>query len=216
MLEHATVDEADLLMFLLCTGVREAEAASACWTDIDLDAKVHKVTEHLNLDYIPKDKEEGNVQLPDVLIERLRARRAWMPHSRLIFPKGNGMSNGHLLRIIKQLGLRAGANCGHCVNKRGLSCANHPVCSRWIRRCCLNDQAERRLEARTRSGLTWHRSCIYSEVHTVNVYGHRSRTKSATLTGPHERFSAAPMRLSRMYWSNSLGKTRRSRRPTRF
>lgn len=132
MLEHATVDEADLLMFLLCTGVREAEAASACWTDIDLDAKVHKVTEHLNLDYIPKDKEEGNVQLPDVLIERLRARRAWMPHSRLIFPKGNGMSNGHLLRIIKQLGLRAGANCGHCVNKRGLSCANHPVCSHII------------------------------------------------------------------------------------
>jgi integrase len=138
MLEHAIVDEADLLMFLLCTGVREAEAASACWTDIDLDAKIHKFTERLNLDYVPKDKEEGNVQLPYVLIEGLRARRARMPHSRLGFPTGDGKPNGHLLRIIKQLGLRAGANCGHCLNKRGLSCAKHPVCSHAGRRTTLH------------------------------------------------------------------------------
>jgi integrase/recombinase XerD len=39
---------------------------------------------------------------------------------------------GHLLRTIKELGLRAGVNCGYCINKQGLSCATHPVCREVI------------------------------------------------------------------------------------
>jgi integrase/recombinase XerD len=132
MMEHATIDEADLLTFFLCTGVREQEAQYACWTDVDLEAKVHTVTEHLDLGYTPKDKEEGDIQLPDVLVDRLRARRERMPHTRLIFPGAEGKANGHILRVIKRLALRAGVNCGHCVNKRGLPCATHAVCRHVI------------------------------------------------------------------------------------
>jgi integrase/recombinase XerD len=40
--------------------------------------------------------------------------------------------NGHALRIIKRLALRAGVNCGHCVNKKGLSCSEHPVCRHFV------------------------------------------------------------------------------------
>jgi integrase len=32
---------------------------------------------------------------------------------------------------LKNLALRAGLNCGSCVNKVGQSCGEHPVCDRW-------------------------------------------------------------------------------------
>jgi integrase len=128
MLGYADQDTADLLQFFLCTGVREQEAQHACWSDVDLDRKTYTVTEHLDLGYRPKDKEEGTVPIPDSLVEVLRDRRKRHPKGRLIFPGPNGKLNGHLLRIIKSLALRAGVNCGFCVNKAGQSCLTHPVC----------------------------------------------------------------------------------------
>ena len=128
MFSAATVDEADLLHFLLCTGTREQEMQFACWSDVDLIAKTYTVTEHRNLGFVPKDKEEGIIPLPDVLVDRLRARRKRYPKSQLIFPTRGNVPQGHALRIVKRLALRAGVNCGHCVNKQGKSCATHPVC----------------------------------------------------------------------------------------
>lgn len=124
----ATEDERDLLTFLLCTGTREQEVQYACWSDVDLSSKQYRVTEHLDLGFRPKDKDEGLVPLADVLVDRLTARRKRYPKSRLIFPGSDGKPDGHLLRIIKRLALKAGANCGHCTNKAGKSCATHPVC----------------------------------------------------------------------------------------
>jgi integrase/recombinase XerD len=49
-----------------------------------------------------------------------------------VFPTADNKPDGHLLRIVKSLGFRAGLNCGHCVNKAGLSCATHPVCKHVI------------------------------------------------------------------------------------
>jgi integrase/recombinase XerD len=42
-----------------------------------------------------------------------------------------GGVEGHFLHKLKRLTLRAGLNCGHCVNKKGLSCKKHPVCDNW-------------------------------------------------------------------------------------
>lgn len=128
MLDHATVDEADLLHFLLGTGARDQEARFACWSDLDLVAKTHTITEHRDLGFTIKDREEGILQLPDALVERLRLRRQRYPKDRLIFPTESGRPNGHLLRMIKQLALRAGINCGQCIAKNGQSCAEHPIC----------------------------------------------------------------------------------------
>lgn len=132
MFAHASRDEADLLLFLLCTGVRDQEAACACWSDIDLIRKTYTVTEHPDLGFRPKDKEEGDIPIPDVLVEALTERRKRSPRARLVFPGRNGKPNGHALRIVKRLALRAGVNCGHCINRKGLSCANHPVCRQFI------------------------------------------------------------------------------------
>lgn len=129
---EATRDEADLLSFLLCTGARDKEAQFACWSDIDFTCKVYTVTEHLDLGYKPKDREEGPIPIPDQLVEVLQLRRKRYPHTRLIFPGKSGNPNGHALRIIKKLALRAGVNCGHCTNKKGQSCATHPVCRHVI------------------------------------------------------------------------------------
>jgi integrase/recombinase XerD len=125
---HATSDESDLLHFLLCTGAREQEAQFVCWSDVDLERQTYTVTEHLDLGYRPKDKEEGTLPIPELLVETLKVRRRRYPHTRLIFPGKHGKPNGHALRTIKRLALRAGVNCGQCVNKARKSCATHPVC----------------------------------------------------------------------------------------
>jgi integrase len=132
MFEHATPDESDLLHFLLCTGAREQEAQFVCWSDVDLERQTYTVTEHLDLGYRPKDKEEGTLPLPELLVDTLKARRKRFPKTRLIFPGKNGKPNGHALRIVKQLALRAGVNCGQCVNKARKSCETHPVCRNVI------------------------------------------------------------------------------------
>jgi integrase/recombinase XerD len=128
----ATQDEADLLHFFLCTGAREQEAQFVCWPDVDLELKTYTVTEHLDLGYKPKDKEEGSLPIPDVLVNVLKARRVRHSKTRLIFPGKGGKPNGHALRIIKRLALRAGVNCGQCRTKAGKSCAAHPVCRQFV------------------------------------------------------------------------------------
>jgi integrase/recombinase XerD len=132
MLGVSDQEESDRLNFLLCTGTREQEAQYACWSDIDLDARTYTVTEHLDLGFKPKDKEEGTIPIPSFLVDMLRARRERYPAARLVFPTPENRPDGHLLRLVKSVGLRAGLNCGHCVNKAGKSCATHPVCKHVI------------------------------------------------------------------------------------
>ena len=132
MFDAAGEDEADLLYFLLCTGARDGDASFACWTDLDLVAKSYTVTEHLDLGYRPKDKEEGSLPIPDLLVERMKARRKRYPKTQLIFETSKAKPERHMLRIIKDLALRAGVNCGECVNKKGKSCAKYPVCKHVI------------------------------------------------------------------------------------
>jgi integrase len=62
------------------------------------------------------------------LVTVLRERRKRYPHTRLIFQRSNGGPDYRLLAKFKRLALRASVNCGHCVNKRGKSCADSPVC----------------------------------------------------------------------------------------
>ena len=131
LLRVADREESELLQFFLFTGAREQEVQYATWRDVDLDAKTFTVREKLDLGFTPKDKEEGAIPIPDSLVELLRARRRRYPNSRLIFTNSQGNPNGHFLRILKRLGMRAGLNCGHCYNRAGLPCSKHAVCSRF-------------------------------------------------------------------------------------
>ena len=134
MLSHADDEERDLVLFLLGTGAREQEVMFATWRDVDFKRGVFAVTEKNDgeLRWTPKDKEQGEIPLLDGLVDRLKKRRQRFPTTRLIFPSPEGKPNGHLLRKVKRLALRAGVNCGECLNDRGQSCKTHPVCERAI------------------------------------------------------------------------------------
>jgi integrase/recombinase XerD len=124
-------EELDLLQFFLFTGSRDQEVQFATWADVDFVTKSFSVTEKLDLNFSPKDKEEGSIPIPNALVASLRERRKRNPGTRLIFPGPRGNADGHLLRILKQIGFREGMNCGHCYNKAGKCCANGPTCKRF-------------------------------------------------------------------------------------
>jgi integrase len=131
LLEFANQEESELIQFFLYTGARDQEVQFATWRDVDFAGKTFSITEKLDLGFSPKDKEEGDIPVPDSLLDLLRARRQRYPKARLIFPTADGRPDGHFLRTVKQLALRAGMNCGHCHNKVGHCCATNPVCDRF-------------------------------------------------------------------------------------
>jgi integrase len=106
LFSHATLEESDRLHFLFCTGTREQEAQYACWPDLDLHSRTYTITEHLDLGFRPKDGEEGTIPIPSLLVDILKARRLRHPLSRLVFTTKSGKPDGHLLRLVKRVGLR--------------------------------------------------------------------------------------------------------------
>jgi integrase/recombinase XerD len=118
------------LQFFLCTGAREKEPAHATWRDVDLEERTFSITEkrEARLQFTTKDHEEVIVPLPDFMVALLFDRRKRYPTGRLIFPGKDVRVEGHFLRALKKLALRGGLNGGHCTNKLGKSCLDHPVC----------------------------------------------------------------------------------------
>lgn len=127
----ANQEEFELFQFLLGTGVREQEAMYATWQDVDFYNKMFKVTEKFDLGFTPKDKEEGSIPIPDTLVALLQCRRLRYPDTRLIFALPDGKPNGHMLRTLQRLALRAGLNCGGCFNRAGQCCKDKAICHHW-------------------------------------------------------------------------------------
>lgn len=123
-------------MFFYGCGGREQEVDHGLWTDVCFERSIFYIEEKTEkkdaMEFITKDREEGEIPLDDVLMQRLRKRRERYPNTRLIFPGRDGKPSGHLLRIVKKLALRSGMNCGQCINEKGQSCEKYPVCRRAI------------------------------------------------------------------------------------
>jgi integrase/recombinase XerD len=124
-------DDKELWRFFLGTGFREAEASVAEYPDINSEKKNISVLEKPYFDFKPKDCEKRSVPIPDSLIAMLTARKNG---SSLIFGK-DGRPDGHLLRRLKTVAFNGRLNCGKCVgtvNHKEVSCADAPVCEKWI------------------------------------------------------------------------------------
>jgi len=130
MLKVATDEEAILIEFLVGTGLREGEVMHACFADIDFDRRLITVQDKPQYKFKVKDREERAVPISTSLTASLLMRRSHKSSNHLIFPAPNGQPDGHLLRRLKALHLRAGLNCGRCVSKGGKSCVDHPVCQK--------------------------------------------------------------------------------------
>jgi integrase len=127
----ANAEDRIAFKFFLGTGCREREVQFACWRDLDFTDSTFTVTAKPDLGFSPKDYEERVIPIPDDLVEALLERRKANPTARLIFTNGRGGPEGHFLRRLKNLALRASLNCGECVNKVDQSCREYPVCDRW-------------------------------------------------------------------------------------
>jgi integrase/recombinase XerD len=126
----ADLEEEETFKFFLGTGAQDQGAQHAGWVDIDFEGKVFHIID--DGDTRTKDHEEHLVPMADDLVEMLWARRKRFPKDRLIFPNNKGGPQGHFLRMLKELALRAGLNCGACVSKQGQSCKDTACCERWI------------------------------------------------------------------------------------
>ncbi len=122
-----------LFQFFLGSGLREAEVMYATWPDLDFASKTFTVRAKRDFGFVftPKDYGERLIPLPDTLIAALKECRHKNPQARLLFSTPAGKPDGHFLRRLKMVALKAGLNCGHCVNKQGLCCATDPVCKHW-------------------------------------------------------------------------------------
>jgi integrase len=116
--------------FFLGTGFREQEVMFCSWKNVDFKGKVVAVRSKPEMGFRPKDKEERSVPVPDSLIAAL-ANRKKESTSMFIFPGCDGKPNGHFLRMLQKLALRAGLNCGECLTKDGKSCATQAICREW-------------------------------------------------------------------------------------
>lgn len=122
LLSEATPDEADLILFLLCTGFRDNEVAHAEYSDIKSDGTngtintgnktvrcIVKGQEKL-FDFKTKNRKARptNIGLPHWLLERLRDRRERNPEGSLIFPNSKGTPDTTLLARARNAATRAG------------------------------------------------------------------------------------------------------------
>lgn len=126
-------DEKFLWRFFLGAGFRESEVSVAEITDVNRDTKTIRVDEKPYFGFKPKDCEKRNVPIPDALIAEIDAR-AKSGSCSLLFGN-NGRPDGHLLRLLKQVAFDGGLNCGKCkgtVDGKKVSCAEAPVCEKWI------------------------------------------------------------------------------------
>lgn len=126
-------DEKFLWRFFLGTGFRETEVSVAEATDVNHDTKTMRVDEKPYFGFKPKDCEKRNVPISDSLIAEIDARSKSGSCS-LLFGN-NGRPDGHLLRVLKSVAFKGGLNCGKCkgtVEGKEVSCAEAPVCEKWI------------------------------------------------------------------------------------
>jgi integrase len=94
--------------FFLGSGCREQEVSHACWDDVNFESKTYTVREHLEIGFVPKDREERGVPLPDSLVTALQQRRLAHPDTKLIFPNKQGKPEGHFLRRLQTIAANAG------------------------------------------------------------------------------------------------------------
>jgi integrase len=120
----------------LLTGFRNREIATLTWDSVDFRANTIGVKRRPAYEFTPKNHECRTVPVPASFIAELKE---WRKKSKgaLVFPTpphpkrpnyGGDQPNAHLLELCKEVGLRAGLNCGSCETKKG-RCATRPCCA---------------------------------------------------------------------------------------
>jgi integrase len=115
---RAAADDEMRIAIDLCwmLGLREREATHAEWDDIDWQHSVFRVQGKTRQGYTfaVKDKEQRELSIPAILLQRLKEWRKSHENTRLILSGDRDRPEGHLLRKLKALARNNGLNCGKC------------------------------------------------------------------------------------------------------
>jgi integrase len=139
-----TRDEFELYQTFLQTGFRDQEVGFLERADFNARRGLLSVRKKAGLQFDPKSYAERTIPIPPMLAQLLQRRIARMEdRERLIFGTSTknigrgqlgGQRDGHMLRKLKRIALRAGMNCGRCQAmylKQPASCADAPICEQW-------------------------------------------------------------------------------------
>jgi integrase/recombinase XerD len=171
----AVMDDEEQLRykFFLGTAAREQEVQYATWQDINFEKMEFHVRAKKDVGFTPKNHETRAVPMPKSLVALLKERKKNAPHSRWIFVNGDGKPEGHFLKKLKRLALKAGINCGECVTtvnkgrydaKRPVevSCKTDPVCEHIflhrLRKTCASRWEASNIPVRTIQAWLGHKS----------------------------------------------------------
>ena len=135
-------EEKQRYKFFMGSSLREREVMFAEWDDVDFDKGTIRVRAKKDVGFTVKNHESRVVPLPTDLVEALKERYEKSRHNRWIFVSENGKPEGHFLRKLKTLALRAGLNCGRCRTTvtRGnydhkrpaeVTCKTANICAQW-------------------------------------------------------------------------------------
>jgi integrase len=108
LLSEVTDDEKDLILFMVCTGFRDNEAAHSVWDDVDFRAHTIKVGPKPEMGFTTKNGKVRLIPVPSELLERLRERHDRQKEGALIFPNGKGGADSCLLARCRNAAKRAG------------------------------------------------------------------------------------------------------------
>jgi integrase/recombinase XerD len=118
LFDGCTADEHAVFSFFLGTGCREQEVSHAEWSDVDWQHHTFTVQAKPEWGFTPKSHEARQIPVPSELLTMLKGRlKSAADGQSLIFPNKDGKPNGHMLRLLKRVALRAGLNCGQCVSE---------------------------------------------------------------------------------------------------
>ena len=118
LFDACNTEEHAVFSFFLGTGCREQEVSHAEWSDIDWQHHTFTVEAKPEWGFTPKSHEARQIPVPAELLKMLRDRLKSADDGQpLIFPNQDDRPNGHLLRMLKRIALRAGLNCGQCVTE---------------------------------------------------------------------------------------------------
>lgn len=129
---EADAMETAVFKFFLTSGGREGEVARLQWRDIDMRMKKAEFMSREGAS--TKNRKSRSVPLPDSMIAILKEHQKEYGDSLYVFPNQSGGMEGHWLRRLQSLALRAKLNCGRCkdVGEGGeMNCKEDAVCQEW-------------------------------------------------------------------------------------
>jgi len=177
----AAMNEKETLLFkfFLHTGARDREVTFASWADLNFEKKTYTIRGKPDVGFEVKNHESRTVPLPDSLMALLKKAQRAKKSERWVFVSREGKPRDHSLRILKQLALKVGLNCGHCKTTinvgrykpdiREVSCKTHPTCEHIklhrLRKTCATRWHEAGITMRTLQHLLGHKNLSTTQLY---------------------------------------------------